>query len=560
MGKIGDLFVRLGVKNEQFKKGINEAKQETEGFGSKMKAVSAKAVAIWATIGAAATKVALDFVQSSQKLGDAWDRAMSRCKAGWSQFTNSLTQWNWEGFGQRMKNAMDAAANLTSVRDMTFEVQNAIDIKKEKMREELELYRRTAQDQTKTEEERAAAARKYLDTIKPIYDEELALREKIRNASSDKFLADAGVGRGVRNRDLLETFLTQVAPNGTLLNALEQYHQKNQGKNYKLTSEDYNIIEAFLANYEAKDAGVLMSLANYYQNGRAGKNRDEKVAEIVGDIKNYYAAEGAFLAETRRIASTESSMLAKVDGSPVNTNNAGTSESEGIPQDIKDELEDLRALREETEAVQAESDAYYQTWRAIHGLPPLDELIDPDLAEQIKQADENLRQFGKDIQKTEKYAVDLNEILGGAVNSAVQGFSDALQEMFDQLFEMGNMDGGAIFAALLKPLAETAKKAGEIMLAAGIGMTAFGEALKDPTKAPVLIAAGAALVAIGAAASAALSSLAATGGGASATSTTNMAAAGSGVSSAELTINVKGTIKGSDILISGSRTSSEWRK
>ena len=346
MGKIGDLFVRLGLKNSEFKKGMAEAKAETEGFGGKIKAVGAKAVAIWAAIGAAAAKFALDFVKSTQRLGDAWDVAMSRCKAGWSQFVNSLMQWNWEGFGQRMKNAMDAAGALTAVKDMTFEVQNSIDIRKAKMREYLEELQRQARDQRLTDEERAAAARKYLDAVKPLYDEELAMREKLRDAYSDKFLGDAGVGGGVRNRELLETFLTEVAPNGTLLNALEQYAKKAQGKkNYTLTQEDNNAIDAFLNRFAYGEQGVLLSLANYYQNGIGGKDRDQKVADIVNGIKDYYAAEGAFLAETRRMQNMEASMLAKVDGGAVDTSGVETSApTDPMLDAIREEIDTLEAI------------------------------------------------------------------------------------------------------------------------------------------------------------------------------------------------------------------------
>lgn len=92
-------------------------------------------------------------------------------------------------------------------------------------------------------------------------------------------------------------------------------------------------------------------------------------------------------------------------------------------------------------------------------------------------------------------------------------------------------------------------------------MSAFGEALKNPTNAPLLIAAGAALIAIGAAASAALSSLAGGGAsGATATTSTGAGMTGATTSSAELTVYVKGTVKGSDIILSGEKTTHEWGK
>ena len=52
MGKIGDLFVRLGLKSDDFKKGIKDAKKETQGFGKTLSNMKAGALAVWATIGA----------------------------------------------------------------------------------------------------------------------------------------------------------------------------------------------------------------------------------------------------------------------------------------------------------------------------------------------------------------------------------------------------------------------------------------------------------------------------------------------------------------------------
>ena len=45
MGKIGDLFVRLGLKSDGFKKGMQDAKKETQGFGNTLKNMKAGAVA-----------------------------------------------------------------------------------------------------------------------------------------------------------------------------------------------------------------------------------------------------------------------------------------------------------------------------------------------------------------------------------------------------------------------------------------------------------------------------------------------------------------------------------
>lgn len=78
MGKIGDLWVKLKLKSDEYKKGLDEAQSKTRSFSDKIKSLSVTAAAVWGAIGAAATKMALDFVKSSQTMGDQWDILMTQ--------------------------------------------------------------------------------------------------------------------------------------------------------------------------------------------------------------------------------------------------------------------------------------------------------------------------------------------------------------------------------------------------------------------------------------------------------------------------------------------------
>lgn len=139
------------------------------------------------------------------------------------------------------------------------------------------------------------------------------------------------------------------------------------------------------------------------------------------------------------------------------------------------------------------------------------------------------------------------------------GFSDGCQEIMDQLFGLSEVNAGAIFQALLEPLADLAIKQGEILIAEGIGVEACKSALES-LNGYAAITAGAALVAIGAAAKSGLQALASTGGRATSTSTYNGSTGGAGSQTieTELTVNVKGTIRGSDIVLSGQKTVNSW--
>ena len=50
MGKIGDLWVKLGLKKQEFDKGMKDAEQKVDGFGASFGKLKGAAVAAWAAI------------------------------------------------------------------------------------------------------------------------------------------------------------------------------------------------------------------------------------------------------------------------------------------------------------------------------------------------------------------------------------------------------------------------------------------------------------------------------------------------------------------------------
>jgi hypothetical protein len=99
-----------------------------------------------------------------------------------------------------------------------------------------------------------------------------------------------------------------------------------------------------------------------------------------------------------------------------------------------------------------------------------------------------------------------------------------------------------------------------MLIAEGLAIKAFKESLKS-LNPYVAIAAGAALVVVGAALSSGIKSL---GGGGAAGGTTASAASSTPdrVESLEqdITVHVVGTISGSDIVLAGDKTLNKWRR
>lgn len=577
MGKIGDLWVRLGLKKEEYDAGMAQAERRAGGFGDKMKTVGASAKAVWAAIGVAVVAFADKFAHHSQAIGDRWDQTMSRMKAAWNQMLTALTQWDWNNFGNRIKNAMDAAAKSTAAHDAEFEIQNSIDLRKAQMQEELAILQVEMRNTKNSYEQRAKYAEEYLNKLRPLYEEEAKMRRNTMVADKNEYLAKVGVPQSAANRQNLESFFTNVAPNSQLLNALSEYSKKNSNKKYKLTAEDNRILDEFQASLGNDYAafGAIAEMARGYQS-----TNDETAKKVVDAIQTYYASAAAFDEETRRVQQVMNSAEAQssIDTSSIDTSkmmhdadrdraekilqraqDAAKSEVQLLQEKYAEEKALLQQFGIDTEALTKE---YYgnifdiledETDKALEHLGE----YEPIVIEPFEFEDDTAQEFLDEMEAMTRRAEELAEEFKAAV---VYGISDGIQEMMDQLMGLSDINAGAIFAALLTPLADMAVREGEILVAEGIGVEAVKKALES-LNGVAAIAAGSALIAIGSAARAGLKSLASGGGGASATSTAVASDTRGGYgyeTNTEITVHVEGRLKGSDILLSGSKTQNAW--
>lgn len=209
--------------------------------------------------------------------------------------------------------------------------------------------------------------------------------------------------------------------------------------------------------------------------------------------------------------------------------------------------------KEQEDALDEWVNAYIESYAELNGLS-----LDPAILELRKFGDQAEHAMEQQMARLEQ-AKEMTKMFQQAV---VAGFSDACEEMAMQLFGLKEANTGEVVKAMLEPLADMAMKAGEIIMAEGIATMAANSAMMSFGATGVgAVAAGAALMAAGAAAKAGLAALATSGtsaavpAGYSGDTTTN-----SFNSSTEITVYVEGKIKGSDIVLSGSRTQSNWAR
>lgn len=305
MGKIGDIWVRLGLKKDGYTKGLNEAKKETQGFGASLGKMKAGAVAVWAAIGTAVVAFGKQMIGATNRIGDAWNHTTVQMKAGWDVFLQSLSTWNWDNFIGKIKESTAAAKELQGVLDFEFEATNSINLQKAMHSEELAQLQIEMRNATKSYEERAAAARKYLSIVEPIYQQEIDLRKQLMDANLGKWLAGSGLENNEANRANLASFLVDYGKNQELIDAVTNYNAKDVSREVWEAARDY------IYQY-AEETGnyAVATMAQVYETMRG----DNDTQPLVDSITAYYNALSAFDAETRRVQSSLNTALAGLDG------------------------------------------------------------------------------------------------------------------------------------------------------------------------------------------------------------------------------------------------------
>lgn len=559
MGKIGDLFVRLGLKADDYKKGIEKAKDGTKDFSSSLSKMKASAVAIWAAVGASVIAFGNQMLETTNRLGDAWNRFTAASKASWDVFLQSLSNFDFRDFIGRIREATVAAVALQNALDSEYEVSNSVRLQKAAMAEELAALEILARNVAKPYELRKQAAEEYLRKVKPLYDQELALAKRLEDAHVGNWLAGSGIQDTEQTRKDLRKFLVDYGKDQELADKIGQL--LTQAKNVKdwekyMLSNPYgsqanSMYESALAAYNetskwledyGKANGYSVSpgkLGHVYENMRA----DKDTTPLVDAMIRAGEAAAAFDHETKRMQQALNQVTKQLDG-------GGTGEDDALTAD------GLKAVRAEMEA-----------------LPPVmteivaqaEQLQAPDIfkGQWLEGEMDALKTFGDGMTDfASRMEQALEDCARVAEYSLVSAASSGIQALTDLMFNMDDMDSSNIAAAFLMPIADAVKHMGEIIMAAGVGMLSFQNIFKNPAAA---IAAGAAMIAIGSIAASALQSAINKAGSAGSYGNASAGAGSSGVNNVQnyessLTVEIVGELKGADIVLAAKKTQDRWNR
>ena len=551
MSKLGDLIVRLRLQYDDYKKGLKKADADTKGFAGTLGKIKGVGLAVWGAIGGAVIGFANEMIKSTNRIGDAWARFTAQASAAWTTFVQSVSAMRWDNLIGRIKEATAAAKDLQNALDAEFEVSNSIRLQKAAMAEELAALEVLARNASKPYEERAAAAQKYLDMVKPLYDQELALAKKLENAQLGKWLAGSGLKDSEQLRKDLRQFLVDYGKNESLASAIgrmfelqQQYDMAMSVRASKYRAgdarwsspviEEYQALRDMVKNY-GQNAGYgtyIYKLAEVYEKMRG----DADTKPLVDAMIAAGEAAGAFDRETKRMQSALNTSLAQMEGST----GAAVGSVEAVTRKALGPALTAGPAITVGPLVAADSGlAGTEAWMAEHQ----------------RRGEEFLAWYQDMVDRTAM----MNEMLEDGIVQATVG---GLQAFTDMVSGIEGADASDVLAALLQPFANTATQLGTMLLAEGLGIKAFKESLKTLNPA-IAIGAGTALIALGAALGSAVRAL---GGSGSSSSGSNGGYDSGGSSAAgqnyesTLTVEVTGKISGSDIVISGNKTNDKWNR
>lgn len=553
MGKIGDLWVKLKLKSDEYKKGLDEAQGKTRSFSDKIKSLSVTAKAIWGAIGISAAKLAGDFIKSSQTIGDAWDKTMTRLTTKWqavvAEFNRSLAGSGTESLGQQLvrgfmgpiwgtlfgpnsKRAGLAGKSLSEAKDTMTEIEYAFRLTMAQSGPKLhELYLKMM-NTALSASEREAAAKDYRKEVEDIYAPRVKGIKDVMDKTAQQYLAIGGISPDKYSTDKVLELIKMMGSDPAKVE--REYSDFFAG--YQSIGDDIsgNLVNTMEAYYNAtNEMNDILKRADRTAQSMEKTGLDDIIKKL-GAAKDGMADFRAQVAEEAEVMAADEEF-----------------------QKMSDPLEEFERTHDEALSNMTEKqrtfaelaqESYEKAARAAYNYAQ-QEQESMDAAQDA--ADTAMANLEDRMQKAE----ELNNMLSDSIASSI---SDSTQAFSDMLFGLDDADASAVLGALLQPFANMAKQLGEMLIVEGMGIAAFKESMKSLNPA-VAIAAGAALVALGAALSSGIQALGRSGGSSAMSSSTGSSASTTNENiSTEMTIYVKGKISGKDILISGDNARSYY--
>lgn len=510
MGKISDLWVRLGLKKNEFDKGMDDAVKKTEKTGGKMQSMLTSAKAGWAAVGASVIAFGKEMIEATNRVGDAWSHTLAGVKAGWQSALADISNYKpdfsslknffknegnfWKNLFGNAQEAGAAGRAMSQAFDAEFELENSLKIQRAKISGELADLQVAMRNTALSPQERKAATERYRALLEPLYQAEISTRKNMLDAAVKAWLAGTGVKASTKE------------------------------------------VSDFFANYGINPeaaAAASPELARVYETRKADKTNQP----IFDAITKLALAEGGLSNELKLVNRTANIIDKAIEDGKINLDKLGTALNDAFLEDLDSELEDAFDYSD-VEVVPPDTSAIEETY---------------------KRAVEGVKDFSAELLEEQQKIAELNGMIESSIVSAM---GNGLQAITDLMFGLEGADASQVLAGILSPFADTMTQLGEMLIAEGIAISAFKKSLES-LNPYVAIGAGVALLAVGAALRSGIQKLGASagsGGGSAMSYTGGNATADTMNYESTMTIEVVGKISGSDIVLAGSKTENKWRR
>ena len=577
MSKIGDLWVRLGLKSEDFKNGMKRAGDSISSLLGKLKGMRIAGYDAFSYIGKAVGTFIRNSIQMTQKWGDAWNNTMSGIRAAYGTFVRQLSSGEgWTNLFSNMRETYRLAKEAAAALDEIFERRTSYNYTEAIVKREIAKLDLIRRDGSKTDQEREAASKRIIELEKQLGNEKRDIAQQEADAQRQIFRTQTGM-----NDAEIDFLIRNYNQNRKII---EQGRQYLDERRRALKASGQASAASMTPDLGGVAADIIESNVNRANDAVAELDRttDQAVKDVAAVLQKYDKGSDDLV---RSLANAEIAVI-NVDTEVMRASGRATStlgslikttSSSGNQGGIEAQAKAAAAAAAEIADAEAEINAgfenFVENFRQSKGLTePVDaatRMWDEFVAGVTQGAEvaanryEILQEMGEEAaaemeaqeQKLEDIAKEFNE-------NVVEGFADGVQTIMDSLMGLESFNAGSVLQALLTPLADMAVQEGKILVAGGMGIEAIKKALES-LNGVAAITAGAALIAVGTAAKSGLAALAKNGAGSTTTSVGGDYGSGGSYAQnlkTEMTIYVSGKISGNVIEISGQRTVYDWSR
>lgn len=546
MSKIGDVIVKMLLKSDDYEKGLARSKKSTQSFAQTITkgftaAIGKVAALVGAIVGIAK---ALDSIsKANQAFGDKWASFTSGLKGAWDEFTRAVASFDFSHLFSRLREASDAARDLYAAMDGMGEIMTSYNIASAEQAKHLAQLRVEMNNQNLSIDERIEKAQEYLRITKQLESMPLRGLSRVSDATLQKVMTQMGYDFAGKTEEQIKAAKKYYIDFFKWLGTEQGEYWNNQGNEIAGLVMDLGTYKGAQYIKKAKREGVegYARLAVAYNKSVSDKDREALEKAIV----EYLRADAAFDESTRRVQVLLNSLEYQRNKKEENVVTKVTNADE----EVRKRVADMRA-----------------NFQPLEKLPEIVGVVSTQMPDII--SDEWLRRQQEQMEKAQKFFEEMKEKSAAVAqefgNAVQNGIVSSIDMLTEAIGSGEDIDGGAVIKALLSPLADACISAGLLIISTGEAVEALRETLLAglATGGYAAIVAGAALLAVGAAAKIGLAAIGSGQSKGSVASSSAAASASSGSTTqmikSELTINVRGTIKGSDIVISGQRTVNSW--